>query len=76
MLVSLTGARNRLTGDVKPLGYILGNQFTAIELQGNRLQGTLEGIADIEFLLTLNLGSNQLVGELKYLLNKVKLVRH
>ncbi len=72
----LTGGRNRLTGDLKPLAKILGNLFTNLQLQGNRLQGTLEGIADLEFLMTLNVASNQLEGGLKSLLNKVKLVRH
>jgi hypothetical protein len=75
-LAKVTGARNQLTGDLTPLGFILHNFFTDIELQGNRLQGTLEGIAGLEFLLTLNLASNQLGGELEYLTNKVKLVRH
>ncbi len=40
------------------------------------LQGTLEGIGGLEFLFILNMASNQLVGDLKYLLNKVKLVRN
>jgi hypothetical protein len=38
-LISLTGARNRLTGDLNPLAFLLGKQFTDLQLQGNMLQG-------------------------------------